>query len=231
MRRGGPRTGRGMAPLCRLCPSTQEALPAATAALVMLVLLAPLASVRGRWACRRCMAAAQMICILGAASHNLRHRLAARHFICAPVHFMHIMSCTPSYWSYRRMFASCRHTCGQTHSAQQLAPMPAFADEPVLMEPVDTSAARGAQAGTAARPVCAVRGCGAPLAGLRDFHQRYRICDAHIKVRSCGTVVLSACSALKCVVMRFACLSQCGLEQHWSCCSQYGTESDATVAI
>jgi hypothetical protein len=46
---------------------------------------------------------------------------------------------------------------------------------------------------------CYVRGCGKRLDNLRDFHQRYHICDVHIKVRSPSWHVSAAFTFLRCV--------------------------------
>lgn len=39
-----------------------------------------------------------------------------------------------------------------------------------------------------AKGVCQVDGCNADLRGLRDYHLRYKICEYHLKVRTCFSV-------------------------------------------
>jgi len=40
----------------------------------------------------------------------------------------------------------------------------------------------GRRRGGGGKMICQVPGCGKELAGLKDYHQRYRICALHIKL-------------------------------------------------
>jgi hypothetical protein len=78
-----------------------------------------------------------------------------------------------------------------TVGPQQGLPTPVFAGVDAAADSAAAAAACGEAAVTIGdggdgdgdqRLVCQVPGCGKDLAGLKDYHQRYRICDTHIKL-------------------------------------------------
>lgn len=73
----------------------------------------------------------------------------------------------------------------------------------------DTAVSLGAGGGEEReRLLCQVPGCAKELAGLKDYHQRYRICDVHIKLPQvrCGLGLVAAVALVGLVAVAAASL-------------------------